>query len=263
MTESIAAMYSMTLWNERQKSAGRESDFWNYGYWDANTRDASGASQQLLDHLQSKFPTRGGQVLDVAFGKGESTRQLCARFGADNVIGINIASDQLEAARMRGVGCDLRVMDAAQMRFRDSMFDVILCVEAAFHFRTRARFLERARAALRPNGRLIMSDILFRSGHGLPTEIFPTENVVHSIEEYRAHFAEAGFIEADLQIERTMERQVVPYFLNLARAMRIWPHGNSQTVTQGAAKEDMWAIHFMLTRLLNILDCVVVVATKR
>lgn len=263
MSEMVSAMYSAVLRGEQQAGGGTPRQFWNYGLWDSSTPDPRTASEQLVEYLLSKLPPRQSRVLDIAFGKGESTLRLCGLLGAENVVGINIGADQLEAARKLGVRCELHAMDAAHMDFAPNSFDVILCIEAAFHFRTRASFLNRAYSMLRHDGRLIMSDILFHSSHGLPSQVFPIENQIHSIDDYRSILVDAGFDDDRVRIERTTERQIVPYFAFLARTMQMLPFP-SATCTFGAAlsAQDVWRLGFMLPRLLNLTACVIVTAAK-
>jgi ubiquinone/menaquinone biosynthesis C-methylase UbiE len=45
-------------------------------------------------------------------------------------------------------------MDAARLAFADAQFDAVICVEAAFHFDTRAAFLREALRVLKPAGAL-------------------------------------------------------------------------------------------------------------
>lgn len=46
------------------------------------------------------------------------------------------------------------------MQFEDDSFDSIICVESAFHFVTRRKFLAEACRVLKPGGFLLLSDIL-------------------------------------------------------------------------------------------------------
>jgi cyclopropane fatty-acyl-phospholipid synthase-like methyltransferase len=255
----LIATYSQVLRGEATGHIAPEP--WNYGYWNPDTKDRAQASESLLRHLVAKLGAAPGRVLDVAFGKGESTRLLCEVFGAHKVTGINIALDQVEHARRSGVSCELRVMNAAELQFPAETFNAILCIEAAFHFRTREQFLRGAFRTLRPGGRLVMSDLLFRSNHGLDAEVFPTENLVDSIDVYARVFEHAGFRPADVEIHRTTDRQLLPLARRMAEAAGViaGKRGNEARMNPLLAR---WSVWFIVTRLLNVEDCVTVCAIK-
>jgi ubiquinone/menaquinone biosynthesis C-methylase UbiE len=84
------------------------------------------------------FPHRNGSVLDVACGKVASTRLLLCNYDPCNVTGINISEKQLATGREMAPGCRSLKMDATHLTFPDNSIDNVLCVEAAFHFNTRA-----------------------------------------------------------------------------------------------------------------------------
>src|SRR5271166_4147768 len=52
--------------------------------------------------------------------------------------------------------------DACALPFAPATFDHLFCVEALFHFRSRQLFLAEAARLLRPDGTLLVSDILLR-----------------------------------------------------------------------------------------------------
>lgn len=238
----------------------------NYGLWTSATKSPAEACHHLVDTLLAKFPERG-RVLDVAFGKGVSTKRLEERYGAENVVGINIAADQVRIARERGVTCDLRVMDAAKPDFPSESFDAILCIESAFHFQSRARFLAEAHRMLRPNGVLVMSDVLFRTGHGLDPDVFPLENQVSSVDEYRGAYVAAGFSPESVAIDVSTRQQIYALSAAVAGAFNFFrgrapgaePQANESQ--EFAAAERFWA-SFIVSRLVNIQECVLVAARK-
>ncbi|WP_437712870.1 class I SAM-dependent methyltransferase [Sorangium sp. So ce448] len=238
----------------------------NYGLWTGATKSAAEACHHLVGTLLAKLPERG-RVLDVAFGKGISTKRLEERYGAENVVGINIDPNQVRIARERGVTCDLRVMDAAKPDFPNESFDAILCVESAFHFQSRARFLAEAHRMLRPNGVLVMSDILFRTGHGLDPEVFPPENQVSSVDEYRRAYGAAGFSPESVAIDVSSSQQIYALAAAVAGTFDFFrgraPEADSQANGSQAlsAAERFWA-SFLVSRLVNIQECVLVAARK-
>lgn len=186
-------------------------NFYNMGYWRGIDENGSIELAQinLIETLVDFFPNRANKtanVLDVACGKGASTRFLTKYFEPRNVTGINISEKQLEACRVIAGGeCTFHLMDATQLDFPSESFDNILCIEAACHFMTRQQFFEEARRVLKPGGRLAMSDLLCDerwyywqekqrdNPAAFPPGAFPKENCLPSVEAYRATLLDAGF----------------------------------------------------------------------
>jgi MPBQ/MSBQ methyltransferase len=169
------------------------SDFFNVGYWREDTQSQGEASENLLDELLALLPDKTGTILDVACGMGATTRHLLKHYPADRVTAINISAKQLEEAQRKAPGCTFLEMDAAVLEFEDDHFDNILCVEAAFHFHTRERFLREALRVLAPGGRLIMADQLNPHWVSRWSPRVPDENFLPDIPAYRDLCERVGF----------------------------------------------------------------------
>jgi SAM-dependent methyltransferase len=76
-------------------------------------------------------------------------------------VAVNLSEYQLRAGRpgLGAAGALPVLADAVRLPFADSTFDGLICVEAAFHFPSRAAFFAEAVRVLRPGGILTMSDV--------------------------------------------------------------------------------------------------------
>jgi len=171
------------------------SGFANYGYWEPNTRSAREACELMMEHLVARLPERRGRVLDVACGLGATSAYLGRHFGPENVTGVNISQMQLDACRKRAPGSTFVLMDATRLELEPSSFDHVVCVEAAFHFDTRRRFLQQVLRVLKPGGYLMLTDMLHdRWGEKL-NPLLHVQNHVADPEEYSRVLRETGFTE--------------------------------------------------------------------
>jgi len=172
-----------------------DSGFLNFGYWRPDTVDAREACENLMEELLGFLPEKRGKILDVACGNGATTRYLCKYYEPADVVGINVAKAQLQKCRENAPGCTFLEMDATSMDFPDSSFDNVICVEAAFHFDTREKFLAEAYRVLKDGGRLLLTDILFPNGFSRQ----PQANVaVKDADDYEAMCRRAKFIDVDV-----------------------------------------------------------------
>lgn len=199
-TERMIRVYDRTMPGSNQRRYYENSGYFNFGYWEAGAKSQREASDALVDQLTARIVGKTGRILDVACGLGASTRRLAQSYAPGMITGINISRAQIAEAPARAPGCAFRVMDATQLDFPDNHFDAVICVEAAFHFDTRDKFLKEAHRVLKPGGSLVLSDILFRTMFNavVPFGQVPRANLIAGIDEYRTRLAAAGFAAVDV-----------------------------------------------------------------
>lgn len=174
------------------------SDFHNYGYWTENTRTQKEACENLMEALLAFFPDKLGDILDVACGKGATTRYLLKYFEPANVTGINISERQLQRCRVNAPYCKFLRMNATNMTFEDAAFDYLICVEAAHHFVPREAFLREANRILRSGGELVVSDILPSARQVSGGPLCPRQSFMSPL-EYRKLYFDAGFTRVEIK----------------------------------------------------------------
>jgi len=169
------------------------SNFFNVGLWAEGTASQAEASLRLMDRLLALLPENPARVLDVACGLGGTTRYLAERLPSASITAVDVNAGPLAAAREAAPGNGFARVNATALAFQPDSFDAIVSVEAAFHFNTRAEFVRQAFRALRPGGRLVLSDMLFGPQIKLWRLGVPVANDVASLEDYAGLYRQAGF----------------------------------------------------------------------
>ncbi|MBW4594949.1 MAG: methyltransferase domain-containing protein [Brasilonema angustatum HA4187-MV1] len=190
--EWISKFDSLILNPGTRKIYGQQ-EFFNVGYWLSDTQNQEEACFNLMEKLLAFIPKKQGTILDVGCGLGATTNYLLKYYSSADVVGINISPQQIERSTVNANKCKIICMDAVQMEFEDDLFDNIICVEAAFYFDTREKFLREAARVLKPGGNLILCDIIFENTQHFGDWIVPQKNIVKDIEEYKHLYQQAGF----------------------------------------------------------------------
>jgi SAM-dependent methyltransferase len=158
--DRISSYYDRVMYRSLAVDAYEGSDFQNLGFWEPGTQSLPLACEGLVEKLLEMIPVKTGSILDVACGKGASTRQLLRYYSNDRITAVNLSLKQLSTGRENASRCDFLAMDAAKLAFAERSFDNILCVEAACHFNTREDFFRECHRILKPRGRVVFSDLL-------------------------------------------------------------------------------------------------------
>ena len=184
--------------------------YMNFGLWDPGIADYPTAAENLVAQLGVRARIEpGARVLDVACGRGVQDFFLLRRFGAIAIDAVdvterNVATGRRQAAAYAGPGT-VRFQRASAIRlpFGDATFTQVVCVEAAFHFDTRAAFVREAARVLIGGGRLALADIVMRRAPRSRAEQallhaacalwrIPRANMV-ALAPYRAMLERSGF----------------------------------------------------------------------
>jgi MPBQ/MSBQ methyltransferase len=203
-TSRVVQRYDEAMYRDDVRSIWGDSDFCNFGYWRPDTSDHKRACENLVDALLAFIPEKQGRVLDVACGLGATTRHLANYFPESSIVAVNISEKQLGTAKGKMPNTAFARMDAVTLGFRDGCFDSVICVEAAFHFDTRAHFLREAWRVLKPGGWLVLSDILAERWVSRLRSSVTVRNMTMDPEEYREAYRAAGFREVQI-VDATTE----------------------------------------------------------
>src|SRR3546814_637477 len=122
LNANINEFYDASMFSPQLVSYYGGSDYTNFGYRTEASQDARTACDALMARLLSFIPSPHGSVLDVACGKGETTRYLSRHFAPDKITAINISEKQLARGRQNVPGATFRLMDATALEFADASF---------------------------------------------------------------------------------------------------------------------------------------------
>ncbi len=204
----------------RALEGGGWGELVNLGYYPAYALPGValglGPFQRLLARksLALVEPRAGMRVIDAGCGRGYTTARL-AEAGCE-VLGLDMLPENVAAASAKYGGrrgarfaaADVTCLpeSAGSVALADSSFDAVHCLEVAFHFgpQGRANFLAESYRVLRPGGRLVLVDFVWRDAQPESIERLDPKRLVRDtwcfsefepLERYRARAAALGFRE--------------------------------------------------------------------
>lgn len=175
------------------------SGYANLGLFHANTSDFKTACDNLIALAVSKLGNCSGPLLDVGCGLGGTAEYLRKSFPNRSIYGINVSEYQIGKCRERAPDAHFEVMPAEQMRFPDAMFDSIVSIEAALHFRGRQEFLREARRVLKPNGEIVVADLIFKGEPTAFRKVLAGQECYSDFADYEKLWKNAGFDDVALE----------------------------------------------------------------
>jgi SAM-dependent methyltransferase len=111
---------------------------------------------------QGLLPLTDSRIIDIGCGTGGVLRDFL-RYGAapENLVGVDLIPERIEAAGQFAPNIDLRVADAADLPFADRTFDMALCFtvfSSIISAQTRELVAREMLRLLRPGGHVVWYD---------------------------------------------------------------------------------------------------------
>ena len=158
---------------------GNYTNFMNFGYWTDDTRTLTEANKNLCDFIINKIDfTNINKILDIGCGYGAQDFYIFSKINK-SILCLDIEEEQIKnfnkEIEKQKLSKHLKAVvgNATNLAFGDHSFDVILNIESAFHYHLRTDFFKEAYRILRPNGKLLITDILINKEAPFWTSYFP------------------------------------------------------------------------------------------
>lgn len=108
---------------------------------------------------------KSDEILEIACGRGRGSFIMASFYPESHVTSIDLLPENIQAASAlyRTDNLEFSVGDAMNLKFQGKSFNKILCLEAAFHFPNRSKFLREAYGVLQEGGRLVVVDFMWKT----------------------------------------------------------------------------------------------------
>jgi cyclopropane fatty-acyl-phospholipid synthase-like methyltransferase len=153
-----------------QNLFGEDSLFINLGYWRDRPDTLDEASRDLARLVAREAELGPDDIqLDVGFGYGDQDFLWANEFRPKQIIGMNVATEQIEIASRRAAELGLKDRihyeygSAVDLPREDESVTKVTALESAFHFPSYTRFFAEAFRVLHPGGKLVTADIVPRA----------------------------------------------------------------------------------------------------
>lgn len=206
----------------------QEGGYLSFGYWTNDTREYHQAVETLINYiLKSEKPINRGMLLNVACGYGSETLKIYEKIYPEKIIAVDITDSHIQFAKQHINSLHLsdkiifEKEDACKLNFPPESFEYVIGIEGPAHFNTREIFLRKAYQMLKPNGVLLLSDVIVdnvETEKNLYNRIvgnfcakqwyMPKENWM-SIEELKTLLKKIGF---EIDINESLGQNVYPGF---------------------------------------------------
>lgn len=154
-------------------AAGYTSDHMHLGWFAAQDNACAGAldraqTAMVERHLLCADAKDGNVILDIGCGLGGTLRMINEQRSGVRLIGVNIDPRQLAIARrlipMNNNSFEWITADGPTFIYPNLKCDILLSVEAMFHFSDVPIFFRKIAQVLQPGGRAAVSTILLSDG---------------------------------------------------------------------------------------------------
>lgn len=108
--------------------------------------------------IESLSSIKANSIMDIACGTGVLTNLLANNFPKARIVGTDISEDMLALARKQSQNTNVafKLLDAHMLKEVEK-FDLITCQYGYMFFEDYTVFLRRAKASLKPHGKLVFS----------------------------------------------------------------------------------------------------------